>query len=398
MWFSWRGLAIYLVWYMVQAVMYAVVPGRIGYGQKTLAGRQLPYQLNGLTCYIITHVAFISAVYYKLIPISIIANNWLGLFVAANMMGYFLTVFAYVKARLFPCHPDDCKFSGSFLYDMFMGVEFNPRLGKLWDFKLFHNGRPGIIAWTLIDISFIFSDLNGNFIIPSTPALLVLLLHTMYVIDFFWHEDWYLRTIDIAHDHFGFYLAWGDTVWLPYMYTMQAQYLYRNQLNLRGDTFGLLELGVLALGLGGYAIFRGSNNQKDTVRHAFNRAAEQDKDVDKELQKHVRIWGRPPTYILAPYRTSDGKSHTSILLTCGYWGLARHMNYLGDMLMATGMGLATQKVVGGGGIVGWWYTVYLIALLVHRVWRCDERCGGKYGAKWKVYREVVRWRILPGVF
>lgn len=31
-----------------------------------------------------------------------------------------------------------------------MGIEFNPRFGKHWDFKLFHNGRPGIIAWTLM--------------------------------------------------------------------------------------------------------------------------------------------------------------------------------------------------------------------------------------------------------
>jgi 7-dehydrocholesterol reductase len=31
-----------------------------------------------------------------------------------------------------------------------MGIEFNPRFGRHWDFKLFHNGRPGIIAWTLM--------------------------------------------------------------------------------------------------------------------------------------------------------------------------------------------------------------------------------------------------------
>jgi hypothetical protein len=34
-----------------------------------------------------------------------------------------------------------------------MGIEFNPRFGKHWDFKLFHNGRPGIIAWTLMYVS-----------------------------------------------------------------------------------------------------------------------------------------------------------------------------------------------------------------------------------------------------
>ena len=30
--------------------------------------------------------------------------------------------------------------------------------------------------------------------------LVVLALHALYVLDFFANEDWYLRTIDIAHD------------------------------------------------------------------------------------------------------------------------------------------------------------------------------------------------------
>jgi 7-dehydrocholesterol reductase len=42
------------------------------------------------------------------------------------------------------------KTLGSVLYDLYMGVELNPRFGKYFDFKLFHNGRPSIIAWTLM--------------------------------------------------------------------------------------------------------------------------------------------------------------------------------------------------------------------------------------------------------
>jgi len=401
-WFTWKAFAIYMVWYSIQALMYAFVPSKIGYGQKTLAGRELPYKVNGFTCYLITHIVFLSAVYFDILPISIIAENWLGLFVASNFMGYFLTLFAYAKAHLFPSHPDDNKFSGSFLYDMYMGIEFNPRIGELWDFKLFHNGRPGIIAWTLIDISFCFSALDGTFTMPSIPALLVLLLHSIYVIDFFWHEDWYLRTIDIAHDHFGFYLAWGDSVWLPFMYTVQAQYLHHNQDNL-GNEKTWLNFIILVLGLGGYVIFRGANNQKDYIRRTLSSSTDATKSnasaiTDADERKRVRIWGKKPSYILAPYQTADGKTHTSILLTCGYWGLARHMNYFGDICMATAMGLATLAVSGGPGFVGWFYTIFLTTLLVHRVRRCDLRCSAKYGEKWAEYRRVVKWRILPGVY
>lgn len=45
----------------------------------------------------------------------------------------------------------------------------------------------------------------------------------IYVLDFFWNEAWYLKTIDICHDHFGWYLGWGDCVWLPYLYTLQVK-------------------------------------------------------------------------------------------------------------------------------------------------------------------------------
>lgn len=51
------------------------------------------------------------------------------------------------------------------------------------------------------------------------------ILHLVYILDFFWNEDWYLRTIDIAHDHFGWMLAWGDAVWLPFVYTLPGTYL-----------------------------------------------------------------------------------------------------------------------------------------------------------------------------
>jgi 7-dehydrocholesterol reductase len=40
------------------------------------------------------------------------------------------------------------------MYDLFMGVEHNPRLGEWFDFKLFFNGRPGIVGWTVSNFSF----------------------------------------------------------------------------------------------------------------------------------------------------------------------------------------------------------------------------------------------------
>lgn len=37
----------------------------------------------------------------------------------------------------------------------------------------------------------------------TESMLIVIVLQTIYVVDFFVNEDWYTRTIDISHDHFG---------------------------------------------------------------------------------------------------------------------------------------------------------------------------------------------------
>ena len=58
---------------------------------------------------------------------------------------------------------------------------------------------------------------------PRGQPIAALAVQAVYVLDFFWNETWYLKTIDICHDHFGWYLGWGDCVWLPYLYTLQVR-------------------------------------------------------------------------------------------------------------------------------------------------------------------------------
>ena len=178
---------MYYGWLLFQAVLYMVVPAKIGYGQMTPAGYKLPYVVNGLRAWVITHALYLYlSLELKWFKASIIADNWGALFIAANSYGYFLTAFSYIKAHLFPSHPADRKFSNSRLYDLFMGIEFNPRIGS-FDFKLFHNGRPGIVAWTLINISFAAAQYNEIGYVTNS-MLLLNGIHMLYVLDFFYNE------------------------------------------------------------------------------------------------------------------------------------------------------------------------------------------------------------------
>lgn len=140
----------YTIWLTFQICLYQLLPSKISIGQMTPAGNLLKYRTNGLLAWAVTHFFYGLLVWKFGMDPAIIAKNWGPLLISANVYGFLLTGFAYVKANRNPTHHADRKFSGSLMYDLYMGVELNPRIGEYFDFKLFHNGRPGIVAWTLM--------------------------------------------------------------------------------------------------------------------------------------------------------------------------------------------------------------------------------------------------------
>ncbi|XP_077993488.1 7-dehydrocholesterol reductase-like [Glandiceps talaboti] len=359
-------------------VLHYILPsykGGVRLGAVTPAGNQLVYEVNGLQAWVITHILwFANAFYFKLFSPTIIFDNWGGLLWVANAVGNIVSIFVLVKANFFPTCAEDRKYSNNIFYDYMMGIEFNPRIGKWFDFKLFFNGRPGIVAWTLINLSFAWKqyELYGA---VTNSMVLVNILHAFYVVDYFWNESWYLHTIDICHDHFGWMLGWGDCVWLPYLYTLQGLYLVYNPVNLT-----LLHcVVVLTLGLAGYYIFRDVNHQKDFFRSNDGNCV---------------IWGKNAEYITCSYTSSDGKERQSKLLVSGWWGVTRHMNYTGDLMGSLSYCLAT----GFGHLLPYFYIIYMTILLVHRCIRDEHRCKCKYGKDWDRYTARVRYRLLPGLF
>jgi 7-dehydrocholesterol reductase len=372
--FSSQALLAYLAWVSFQAFLYNRLPGPISQGQMTPAGNLLIYSTNGLLAWIVTHILFVIASIARIIDPAIIARNWEPLLVAVNIYGLLLPAFAMVKAYNAPTHKHDRKFSGSLIYDYFMGIELNPRFGEWFDYKLFYNGRPGILAWTLIDLSWIAYQYQ-TFGYISKSIVIASFFHFVYVLDFFYNEAWYLKTIDIAHDHFGFYLSYGTTAFLPNIYTLQVQYLGRYPVHLSMFESTL----ILAIGISAYALFRSVNSQKDIVR-ATNGKSD--------------IWGKPAEYITTSYTTSDGKTHNSLLLTSGWWGMSRHANYTADLMLSWAM----CATCGTTHLLPWTYFFFMSVLLYHRIQRDERRCAKKYGKYWLEYTERVKYKLIPGVW
>uniref|UniRef100_A0A8C6IC30 7-dehydrocholesterol reductase n=4 Tax=Mus TaxID=862507 RepID=A0A8C6IC30_MUSSI len=381
-----KAAQLYALWVSFQVLLYSWLPdfchrflpgyvGGVQEGAITPAGVVNKYEVNGLQAWLITHILwFVNTYLLSWFSPTIIFDNWIPLLWCANILGYAVSTFAMIKGYLFPTSAEDCKFTGNFFYNYMMGIEFNPRIGKWFDFKLFFNGRPGIVAWTLINLSFAAKqqELYGH---VTNSMILVNVLQAIYVLDFFWNETWYLKTIDICHDHFGWYLGWGDCVWLPYLYTLQGLYLVYHPVQLSTPN----ALGILLLGLVGYYIFRMTNHQKDLFRRTDGRCL---------------IWGKKPKAIECSYTSADGLKHHSKLLVSGFWGVARHFNYTGDLMGS----LAYCLACGGGHLLPYFYIIYMTILLTHRCLRDEHRCANKYGRDWERYTAAVPYRLLPGIF
>ena len=293
--------------------------------------------------------------------------------------------------------------SGNLMYDWFIGRELNPRVtlpvfGTI-DIKAFCELRPGMLGWILLDLAFVVHQYRVHGYI-SDSIILITSFQSVYVLDAIYMESAITTTIDITTDGFGFMLAFGDLVWLPFIYSLQARYLAVYPVNL--GIWGII--GVLAPQVVGYYLFRSANNEKNRFRNDPN---------------------DPKVAHLQSIQTKTGTR----LLTSGWWGTARHINYLGDWIMAwsyclpTGIAgyqvLRSSLALDNGGFTGgsplktkvvpgeakgwgmlftYFYILYFAILLVHRELRDEAKCSRKYGAEWAEYKKKVPWRILPGVY
>jgi 7-dehydrocholesterol reductase len=231
-----------------------------------------------------------------------------------------------------------------------------------------------MLGWSIIVLSNAAAhmEIHGDL---SNAMLACTALQLVYLFKFFVWEGGYFHSLDIAHDRFGFYIAWGVCGWLPIVYTLPNLYLVQHWSGMSS----LVALAIFVFGVAAIVINYQADRQRQRVR---------------ATQGRTKVWGRKPETILATYTTADGVKRRNLLLVSGWWGVARHFHYLPEILLA----VAWTLPVGFNRALPWFYVVFLTILLVHRSLRDDDRCARKYGAAWTEYRRRVPWRILPGVF
>ena len=167
--------------------------------------------------------AAILSFYLQVLPLSWIYDNFLPLLTAATTITVLLVVVLYLSSF---SQSRMLAFGGntdSSIYNFFIGRELNPRIGT-FDLKHFCELYPGLIGWLIIDLGMLQKQYmkHGH---VSTSMALVCMFQFVYILDALWFETAILSTMDIVHDGFGFMLAFGDLVWVPFTYSLQARYL-----------------------------------------------------------------------------------------------------------------------------------------------------------------------------
>lgn len=354
-------VVFYLGWLAFQIGLAVFLPGRIAQGVPLEDGRTLPYKLNGLSALVVTLVVVFALVAFDVLPATFFYDHLSPLVTTANVVVLALCGVMYAIGRK-QASPKERLLNPLEAY--FVGATRNPRTGSL-DWKFFCESRPGMILWVLMNLSFAAAQYERHGSV-SNAMIAVCLFQIFYVVDYFVLEEAILTTWDIRHEPFGFMLCWGSLVWVPFTFSLQGLYLVDH-----AHTLGPWALtGIAVLNFAGYIIFRGANLQK----HRFRKNPE------------GLIWGKRPEYIQTPQGTK--------LLVSGFWGLSRHSNYLGDLMM----GLAWCLTTGLTRLLPYFYFIYFVILLVHRERRDHHHCARKYGPAWEEYASRVRWRILPGVY
>jgi delta14-sterol reductase len=339
-----------------------LLPGleRKGYPQSD--GTRQNYKLSGMTLFFMTHIALGIATFGFGVSLTPVMTHFWSIFIVANMVAVSLSGYLFVSGRRpgvvkYP-HPTGNPLP-EWLQDLWFGAEQNPRFLGV-DLKMFLY-QPSLIGVYLIIISFAYAqhDRYGT-ITPQTACLVAFwfcYLYTHYV-----KEEFMLSTWDVISENLGFMLVWGDLVYVPFLYSLPGWWLVSQT-----EPFSTVEWASLSLFfLFALWIFREANWQKERFKQ------------DRETE----IWGRRA-------ETVGGR-----LLVSGWWGVARKINYTGEIAVYVAFALTT----GARAPYPYLLPLSLTVLLLQRAARDDKKCGAKYGDLWQRYCERVRFRIFPYLY
>ncbi len=328
---------------------------------KDEAGVPLTYRLNGLPVFFVSIGLWALACRQGLIAWNDFYLHRWELAGGACALGLAFTFAVVLTAKAID--------GWSFPKQLFLGRAANPQwLGKRVDAKMLLY-LVGAVVLELNLLSFAAHHYLTYTSDPSPGVAVHVGLFSFFLMEYLFFEEVHLYTYDFVAENVGFKLGWGCFVFYPFFYSVGLWSL-ADAPNPHTPVPALVATAVLFFS--GWTLSRGANLQKywfkkDPTHKAFG--------------------------VLAPVSLTSPEGRK--VLVSGFWGLSRHINYLGEVLMATGLALSLGHPLAFGP---WLYPLYYVALLVPRQLDDDRRCAVRYGPMWDEYRKRVPSRIVPFVY
>ncbi|KAK9097748.1 hypothetical protein Syun_024793 [Stephania yunnanensis] len=341
---AWEIIACFAAF---EAALQLWLPGKKVMGPISLTGNQPVYKSNGLAAYAVTlgHLA----------PSSTDSGSSGNVIIDFYWLDFMLLGESVLLKESSLCDYDFAGFELNFTklmsscsscamkYLLTVGMELYPRIGKNFDIKVFTNCRFGMMSWAVLAVTYCIKQYEENGHVADSMLVNTILM-LAYITKFFLWEAGYWNTMDIAHDR----------VWVPSIYTSPGMYLVNHPVHLGTQ----LALSILVAGI--LCIF--INYDCDRQRQEFRRT-----------NGKCIVWGKAPSKIVASYQTSTGETKTSLLLTSGWWGLARHFHYVPEILSAFFWTVPALF----NHCFPYFYVVFVTILLMDRAKRDDDRCRTK---------------------
>ncbi|KAG0176800.1 hypothetical protein DFQ29_005609 [Apophysomyces sp. BC1021] len=365
------AVKIYMGYVVFSFVLAYIMPGPVvnGLPVPSLEGKRLKYLCNGLSAWYLTLA--LSAVLHVsgIFRLTQIVDNFGGIMTVAIIWGFTMTTLVYVISTLMK---QQHRMSGNFFYDYFMGVCLNPRIGHV-DLKMWAEIRVPWPVLFYISLSCLLKQYETQGSVTA-PACFMVLAHFLYVNACQKGEECIPTSWDIFYEKDG----------VPFSYCYASIYLLKYQLTTgEAITHSLpLTIFLFITLLAAYYVFDTGNSQKNRFRMEQN-GSFMTRNAFPQLP-----WGhiKNPEYIKT--------EHGNLLLTSGWWGIARKPHYTADLVMSLSWGVIT----GFGSFLPYFYFTFFIFVLTHRVSRDMERCAKKYGKDWEKYCERVPYIFIPYVY
>lgn len=339
-------------------------------GNKNIDNSEPEYADNGFKFwYITTILTIILSILIKNLP-NLIVNNFIPFTLTCNIFGLLFALYLYYNYKNnYHDIKQDKEKGYNEIFKFYRGLKFHPKILGV-DIKQLTNCRFGMITWQILIIIFYIYNLKKSGF--NSGLTTTVLLQSIYIGKFFYWETGYFNTLDITLDRAGYYICWGCLVFVPSFYTFTTYYLINNPPIISK----LTSLIILILGL--YFLYK--NYEVDWQKEQFKK--------NSLLLNNLK-----PKYLSVKYE-KDNKIIDSKLLIDGHWGYARHTNYTYELLLA-----ACWSLVGYNfGLKPFYYLIYLTILLIHRIYRDENKCKKKYNKYWDDYSKIVPYKLIKHLY